>query len=409
MENNNRILQSLKSGIIELWSSKWKVLFLGIYIVPVSYFIKKYIIFERMTLLNDFLNKVYPIVKAIVDIFLEESNFTLEFYYVIVKGIFYGFICFLAMLGLLELVILIGKLNSIQDKISKVEFPNDLIPKYKGKRKDKEKQHGEKLIFEAEGLTEDNYANRIPEIESALRKKKIYRVFQDKLDKAIMYLYCIPNKYAKPINISKDTKFQDICYVNLLLTGSTGSGKSTALLTLMQIFARSFKNGEIRLISYKPTQIFSPFKDTGNYYQYDRAKEGFLNAYKEFEKRMKDSVENGFEGNQNPYLLVIDEYTSFCLIEGKEVLENMSKLLNMAREFNMFLLISANRGDSDLFKLGARDNIHTKISMGNILSEEGKKMFAGSKKNQVREFNNIGEAYWLIDKERNGSRKNKIS
>lgn len=74
-----------------------------------------------------------------------------------------------------------------------------------------------------------------------------------------------------------------------------------------------------------------------------KQRNGFLKAYEEFEKRMKDSVENGFEGNKNPYLLVIDEYTSFCLIEGKEVSEKMSKLLNMAREYNIFLLISANR------------------------------------------------------------------
>ena len=52
---------------------------------------------------------------------------------------------------------------------------------------------------------------------------------------------------------------------------------------------------------------------------------------------------NGFKCNQIPYLLVIDEYTSFCLVEGKEVLENMSKLLNMAREYNIFVIISANR------------------------------------------------------------------
>lgn len=70
---------------------------------------------------------------------------------------------------------------------------------------------------------------------------------------------------------------------------------------------------------------------------------GFLKVYEEFEERMKDSIENGFEDNKNPYLVVIDEYTSFCLEEGKEVSGNMSKLLNMAREYNIFLLISANR------------------------------------------------------------------
>lgn len=47
--------------------------------------------------------------------------------------------------------------------------------------------------------------------------------------------------------------------------------------------------------------------------------------------------------------------------------------------------------------------------MGNILSEEGKRMYAGERKNQLREFNNVGEGYLLIDKERSRHRKNKIS
>lgn len=42
------------------------------------------------------------------------------------------------------------------------------------------------------------------------------------------------------------------------------------------------------------------------------------------------------------------------------------------------------------------------------MSEEGKRMFAGDRKNQLREFNNVGEGYLLIDKERNRYRKNKI-
>lgn len=37
--------------------------------------------------------------------------------------------------------------------------------------------------------------------------------------------------------------------------------------------------------------------------------------------------------------------------------------------------------------------------MGNIMSPEGKKIFAGDMKNQVKGFNNIGEGHLIIDKE----------
>ena len=86
MDRINKVWKSLKLGITELRNSKWKILFLCIYIILVSFFIKKYIIFEN-TFIKDLPNTFYPIVKSIVDIFFEESNFTLESFYLVVKNI----------------------------------------------------------------------------------------------------------------------------------------------------------------------------------------------------------------------------------------------------------------------------------------------------------------------------------
>lgn len=126
------------------------------------------------------------------------------------------------------------------------------------------------------GMKKEDFINEIESIEYVHKKYKVYRIRECFNDKSLICIYRIPSKYAKPIYVSKDTKFEDMVYINLLLTGSSGSGKSTALLTLMQIFSHTFPNGKITLISYKPTEIFVPFRETGNYYEYDKAKERFF-------------------------------------------------------------------------------------------------------------------------------------
>ncbi len=220
---NNKFFDSLRLGITEICNRKWKVLFLVIYIAVAVFFIKKYIIYDH-TFLKNIPEMFYPIVKAIIDIFIENSNFNIESFDLIVKNIFYGVVWFIAFLGLLQVIIFIGmtySASTTQSKVLNVDFPNGLIPKYMGKKRDKKRKHGKILTFECEGLIKDDYIEKTARIESALRRYKIYRFLPDKLDNAIMYLYCIPNKYAKPMLITKDTDFEQIFNLNLLLTGST--------------------------------------------------------------------------------------------------------------------------------------------------------------------------------------------
>lgn len=222
---NNKFLDSLRLGKNEICNKKWKVLFLVIYIAVAVFFIKKYIIYDH-TFLKNLPEKCYPIVKAIIDIFIENSSFSVDSLNLIIKNIFYGFVWLIAFLGLLQVIIFIGmtySASTTQSKVLNVDFPNGLIPKYTGKKRDKKRKHGKILKFECEGLIEDDYIERTERIESVLRKYKIYKILPDKLDNAIMNLYCIPNKYAKPMLITKDTDFEQIFNLNLLLTGSTGS------------------------------------------------------------------------------------------------------------------------------------------------------------------------------------------
>lgn len=196
--------------------------------------------------------------------------------------------------------------------------------------------------------------DEIERLESLLRKQTIYKITQDSLDKAIFYLHCIPNKYAKPIEISINNDIFSDILVNLLLTGSTGSGKSTTLVVLagMLINSPKYKNGiQVSVITYKPSAVFSRFKGTKNYYEFLNALEGFRKCYNELYERMKDSPE---KWQDKPHIVILDEFPSFVLAQDSkvqdEILRHTSEILNMAREYSMFPIVSANRGDAAFFR-----------------------------------------------------------
>lgn len=350
MNKENKFYESLRLGIIEIWNKKWKALFLIIYIAVVGYFIKKYIIYDH-TFFKNIPEMLYPIVKAIIDIFIENSSFSIESFDLIIQKIFYGFVWIIAFFGLLQVIIFIGmtySASTTQSEFLNVNFPNGLIPKYISKKRDKERKHGKIITLECGGATKDDYEERISQIESALRFYKIYKIKQDKLDKSRMNIFCLPTKYNKPKIISSNTNFNDIFLLNLLLTGKSGSGKSTTLLQIMNIFANTYKNGVIVLVSYKPSEIFEPFKKTKNYYEFNNAKEGIEKAFNEMSRRMEDSNINGFKNNKTPFLFIIDEYPSLILScsskkESDEILNKVAIMLNVMREYLMFPLICANR------------------------------------------------------------------
>lgn len=166
METNNRFLESLKAGIVELWNRKWKILFLIPYIVFAVYILIKYINMDH-TLLKNISESFYILAKAIIDIFVEESNFNLDSFYFWIKLIAYSFIAVFESLIALWIITVIGKIpsiNIIQKKLSKIKFHNDLTCKYKYKKRDKENLHGIKVCLEGEGLIKKDYADELERI-----------------------------------------------------------------------------------------------------------------------------------------------------------------------------------------------------------------------------------------------------
>lgn len=259
---------SIKNGIEELKCNQWKSIFVFTYLIITPFILKG--AFTLISMIPDSTPMGFPLIDKITDIVTMVLKYGLD-------------ICALVLvvLGFFQVIVLIGKYHfRVPQDERFLDTPlvnrQGQPPEYLYKYKDKTRKHGQVLVYDKKGMKKEKFIDEIESIEYVLKKYKVYKIRQYGNDNSLIHIFRIQSKYAKPINVSKDTRFQDMVYINLLLTGSSGSGKSTALLTLMQIFSHSFPNGKITLISYKPTEIFVPFRETGNYYEYDKAKERFF-------------------------------------------------------------------------------------------------------------------------------------
>lgn len=132
----------IKRGFEELWNAKWKFFILFPFVIYAIYLLVKYIHMDH-TLLKDICNTFYPIIKSIMDIFIQDSTFDAESLFNIAKNIMSGCVCVIESFFILFIIILIGKTpssNTFKKKITKIKFYNDLICRYKGKKKDKERK-----------------------------------------------------------------------------------------------------------------------------------------------------------------------------------------------------------------------------------------------------------------------------
>lgn len=260
-------------------------------------------------------------------------------------------------------------------------------------KKDKQKEHGMIYNVKNMGISIVDFDNNISALEAALNLK-IHKIEYGRNAK-ITKMYAIPFKYDKPRVISADSNEFIDKMINLLCVGSTGSGKSYALLTILGIFAKQ-PNTKIVICDYKNSS-FSQFKDSSNYYGYSNISKGIDTVYQEFSERL---LANDNERNRNIIVLLIDEYAAFISSLDKKEAEiykkKIAELLCMSRSLGIKILIGMQRGSAELFSYGSRDNILCTLALGN-LSKEQKSMLFYDHKDKMNKINGLGEGYLLID------------
>lgn len=183
---------------------------------------------------------------------------------------------------------------------------------------------------------------------------------------------------ATPLPIKLDIK----SFCHLLLVGSSGSGKSFALLFLLGSLLKDNPTTNVYFLDFKSSPEFKFLAPYKHFYSGDDCYQGLLDYYQEF----CDARKNGT--SKTRAVLIWDEYpAAIAYYTNRDKLEKTkyaSEILNIISEILMLgrgngagfgCWICCQRPDSTLFNGGSRENfmIYTVLASGGI-SPEMKRM-----------------------------------
>lgn len=211
-------------------------------------------------------------------------------------------------------------------------------------------------------------------------KKFIVNVYMRGLDKIIPYKYdeIEPHLQGKqlPIVTGKDVKGQlnvldMMAELHLLLTGSTGSGKSSLIRSILVTLIKHKQPEDLRLIlcDLKASE-FGVFRRCAHVEDVLMSEETVLTALRKVEREIerrgklldKYDVENVAELEEKlPYIIVcIDEV--ILLKDNRKIMNILEKISCIGRSNHVLLLLSLQRGDSRNLGGQLKNNLTFRIS-----------------------------------------------
>ena len=176
-------------------------------------------------------------------------------------------------------------------------------------------------------------------------------------------------------------------------------GKSYCATTILGAIVNcSDNNVKLTIADYKNS--FKQFHGLPNFYGYTNA----INGIKEFYKEMEYRIEHSDEKNENYPIsyLFIDEVSSLIQAqktkkEKDDLLNMISNILNLGREYNCRIIIGMQRADASFFEGGARDNFHNIIALGRLSKEQKNMLFSDYKDKMTINSFKQGEGYILVE------------
>lgn len=188
----------------------------------------------------------------------------------------------------------------------------------------------------------------------------------------------ILREYGQGIQICTDID----SHPHALITGSSGSGKSTALLWLIGKRLQAAPDTELYLCDFKNSEDFRFLEGTAHYYTGKDCYNGIMEYYSQF----TNARENDSDGKRR--LLIFDEYPSFLTylqMQDKQnktklvadVTGSVSEILMQGRGLQFGIWIVTQRADSTWFPNGTRDNFMVSIGLGKISKEQKAMLFPG--------------------------------
>ena len=175
-------------------------------------------------------------------------------------------------------------------------------------------------------------------------------------------------------------------HCHALLTGGSGSGKSTAVLFLIGSLFRSFNEPfldlELTICDFKNSEDFRFLQGYKNYYAGDAVYDGVMGYYAKFVRARQKGESTG------RHLLVFDEYPgAISYFQGKDkrdktklandILGAVSEILMLGRGLSYGIWTVTQRPDNTLFNGGARDNVSIFVALGRLSKEHRGMIFPG--------------------------------
>ena len=173
-------------------------------------------------------------------------------------------------------------------------------------------------------------------------------------------------------------------HCHALITGGSGSGKSSALLFLIGKLLQACPGISIHLCDFKNSEDFSFLEGYAHYYAGQDCYAGVMDYYREFSQIRADRALQGKER----HVIICDEYPAFIkYMEMKDkrektklandVLGAVAEILMLGRGIGFGCWIVTQRADSALFSNGARDNFMAVLAFGNLSKEQKGMVFPG--------------------------------
>jgi len=160
-----------------------------------------------------------------------------------------------------------------------------------------------------------------------------------------------------------------------LITGGTGSGKTTFSLYLIAKLCLLYKEATVYILDFKGDEHFQRFNNYENYFSYTDCMTGLEEIYEIFNNRLTSTEDF------SSLIIFIDElasmisYFSVSNSDKNKIQKIIAEILMMGRSKSVHIITSTQRPDSSLFSNGARDNYTFKLGLGNLSSEAKKMLF----------------------------------
>lgn len=183
---------------------------------------------------------------------------------------------------------------------------------------------------------------------------------------------------TSPVPIELDS----VSHCHALITGSSGSGKSYALLYLLGSLLQSDPTIAVYFCDFKNSEDFEFLRGYPYYYAGDEVFGGITSYY----QRLCEARRS--QNHDRQHVLIVDEYPAFInflnLIDKRdkskkatEVMGYIAEVLMMGRGLGYGVWIITQRADASLFCNGARDNFMIIMGLGRMSKEQKGMVFAG--------------------------------